>query len=243
VLRRASLIALAAALLAAAPAHAQSSGRVVLLHCARGLAAQDRSVTFEGRVAAIPGARRMQMRFTLQASTPDAPAWARVTAGGFGTWITAPRGLSAYLYDKTVDHLLAPASYRAVVDFRWRDASGQVIRRARDTSRACRQPDPRPNLTAAALAVEPAAEAGKRRYTATIVNAGRGAAGPFAVEFTREGALLGSVPVGGLGAGVRRQIAVPAVACTPGEQIAVVVDATHEVDESDETDNVLSVVC
>jgi hypothetical protein len=236
-LRRACLVALALALLAAAPARASSSGRVVVLHCTRG------AVTFEGRIAAVPRARRMQMRFTLQASTPDAPAWAKVTATGFGTWITAPAGLSRYFYDKTVDQLLAPASYRAVVDFRWRDAAGRIIRRARDTSRACHQPDPRPDLSAASLAVEPSAAPGRRRYTATVVNTGRGPAGPFEADFTREGALLGSVQIGGLAAGGERQIAVDAVACTPGEQIAVVLDSTHQVDESDETDNVLSVVC
>lgn len=241
-MRRCVLAAVALALLIAAPARADWRGRVVVLHCAKGLTATGRSVTFEGRIAAIPRARRMQMRFTLQARTPDA-GWAKVTAGGFGSWITAPRGLSRYLYDKTVDGLLAPAGYRAVVDFRWRDASGHVIRRSRATSRSCHQPDPRPDLSAASLAVGPAAEPGKRRYTATIVDSGRGPAGPFEVDFTREGMLLGSVQLGGLSAGGRRHIAVPALACTPGDQIAVVVDATHEVDESDETDNVLSVVC
>jgi hypothetical protein len=242
VLRRSLLLAVAAVLAAAAPAHASASARVVVLHCMHGLQPTDRSVTFEGRIAAIPHAQKMQMRFTLQARTPDA-GWAKVPAAGFGTWITAPRGLGLFLYDKTVDQLLAPASYRAVVDYRWRSAAGRVIRRARVTSRSCHQPDPRPELTAAALAVQPAAEPGKRRYTATLVNAGRGDAGPFEVDFTREGALLASRQIGGLAAGQRRTVAVPAVACTPGEQIAVVVDATHEVDESDETDNVLSIVC
>jgi hypothetical protein len=241
-LRRSLFLAVAAVLLAAAPAHASATARVVVLHCTKGLEAAGRSVTFEGRIAAIPRARKMQMRFTLQARTPDA-GWAKVPAPGFRAWITAPRGLGLFLYDKTVDQLLAPASYRAVVDFRWRNAAGRVIRRARVTSRSCHQPDPRPDLTAATLAVQPAAEPGKRRYTATLVNAGRGPAGPFEVDFTREGALLGSVQLGGLDARSERRIAIPAVACTPGEQIAVVVDATHEVDESDETDNVLSVVC
>jgi CARDB protein len=242
VLRRSLLLAVFAALLGAAPAHASASARVVVLHCTRGLEATDRSVTFEGRIAAIPRAQKMQMRFALQARTPDS-AWAKVPADGFGSWITAPRGLGLFLYDKTVDQLLAPASYRAVVDFRWRNAAGHVIRRAQVTSRSCRQPDPRPDLTASSLAVEPAAVPGRRRYTATLVNAGRGPAGPFEVDFTREGAMLGSLQIGGLAAGQQRTVAVPAVACTPGEQIAVVVDATHEVDESDETDNVLSVVC
>jgi hypothetical protein len=185
----------------------------------------------------------MQMRFTLQAGTPDAPAWAKVAAPGFGTWITARRGAPVYLYDKTVDGLLAPAGYRAVVDFRWRDAAGRVIRTSRDTSRTCHQPDPRPNLSAGGLDIQPAAEAGRRRYVATLVNTGRGAAGPFEVDITREGALLGSLQIAGLAAGAHRTVALAGPACTPGEQIAVVVDAANAVDESDEGDNVLSVIC
>src|SRR5689334_4812954 len=101
-LRRSLLLALAAVLLAAAPAHAATGARVVMLHCTHGLDAADRSVTFEGRIAAVARSRRMQMRFTLQARTPDAPAWAKVSAGGWGTWITAPRGDARYYYDKTV---------------------------------------------------------------------------------------------------------------------------------------------
>jgi subtilase family serine protease len=78
---------------------------------------------------------------------------------------------------------------------------------------------------------------------ATLVNTGKGDAGPFEVDITREGMLLRSLQLSGLAAGARRTVALSGPACTPGEQIAVVVDATHEVDESDETDNVLSIVC
>lgn len=238
--RRALLLGLFGLLVAAAPAHA---AQVVVLRCTHGATPAERSVTFEGRIASISRSKRLQMRFTLQARTPDAPVWAKVAAPGFGSWITAPRGLDRYLYDKTVDALLAPAGYRAVVDFRWRDAAGRVIRSSRDSSRTCHQPDPRPNLTAGALSVQPAAEAGRRRYVATLVNTGRGDAGPFEVDITREGALLGSLQITTLAAGAHRTVALAAPACTPGEQIAVVVDATHEVDESDEDDNVLSVTC
>ena len=68
-------------------------------------------------------------------------------------------------------------------------------------------------------------------------------AGPFEVDITREGMLLRSLQISALAAGAHRTLALSGPACTPGEQIAVVVDATHEVDESDEDDNVLSVTC
>jgi hypothetical protein len=184
----------------------------------------------------------MWMRFQLQERVGDG-RFRAVDAPGLGTWRKSHPGVRRFSHRQRVLDLAEGSAYRVVVTFRWYDADGDMQRSAQRTTRTCRQPDPRPNLTAAALAIQPAAEPGRRRYTATLVNTGRGAAGPFEVDFTREGALLGSVQIGGLAAGRQRSIAVPAVACTPGEQIAVVLDATHEVDESDETDNVLSVVC
>src|SRR3954452_18226115 len=215
-LRRALVLALFGLLLAAAPAHA---AQVVVLRCAHGATPAERHVTFEGRIAAVSGSQRMQMRFTLQARTPDQAGWARVAAPGFGTWITVPRGYGRYVYDKTVSGLLAPASYRAVVDFRWRNGAGTVIKTGRDSSRTCQQPDPRPHLSAGSLDVQAATQPGRRRYVATLVNSGRGDAGPFEVDITREGALLGAVQVSELAAGAHRQIALSAPACTPGEQI------------------------
>jgi len=238
-LRRAILAAFAAALLGAAPAHASAPGGVTVRRC--DTTAQ--SVVFEGRISAIHRSRRMQMRFTLQARTPDDPAWRKVAAAGFGTWIAAPRGYARYLYDKTVESLLAPASYRAVVDFRWRAASGHLLRSSRASSGTCRQPDPRPDLTVEQVRIDPAAAAGRRRYVATIANTGRGAAAAFEVDFARDGALLGTIGLDGLGAGRRRTVFLTGPACAPGEEIAAVADARAAVDESDEDDDVTSVLC
>jgi CARDB len=236
---RATVLSLAAALLAAAPAHASSAGSVAVTRCDKSA----QTVVFEGRISAIRHAGKMQMRFTLQTRGPEAPAWSKVSAAGFGVWITAPRGLSRYLYDKTVENLVAPASYRAVVDFRWRDASGHVLRRSRAASGVCKQPDPRPNLAVAHVGVQPAAVAGRRRYVATILNAGRGDAGPFEFDFTLDGKLLGTVTVAGLKAGKQHSVFLTATACTPGQEVTAVADARAAVDESDEDDDALSTLC
>lgn len=238
-LHRVLLSSFAVLLLAAAPAQAWSPGGVRVTRCDK----DARVVVFAGRVSAVRGAYKMQMRFHLQARTPDDPVWRKVPADGFGTWITAPRGLGRYRYDKTVDNLLAPARYRAVVDFRWRDARGHVIRTSHATSRACRQPDPRPDLTVAQVRIAPAAVAGRRRYVAVIANDGRSDAGTFDVDFTRNGMPIGTVTVARLAAGQERNVFVSAPACSPGDEIVAVVDARSAVDESDEDDDVLSVIC
>src|SRR6201999_232746 len=100
-------------------AHAGPLGKAVVTSCDNDL----RTATFEGRMTARRGTK-MQLRFTLQALTPDQPRWRRIDAPGFGTWISAPAAVGKYSYDKTVEQLLAPASYRAVIEFRWKNARG-----------------------------------------------------------------------------------------------------------------------
>jgi CARDB len=224
-----TLVITAVALAVTAPsAHASTKlGQAVLTRCATGVA------TFEGRITPLRRAAKAQMRFTLQARTPEQPEWRRVQAPGFSAWITAPRA-GRYLYDKTVEQLLAPGEYRAVVHFRWRDARGRTVRSERATTKACRQPDPRPDLAVAVL---------KPGYSAVITNTGRGDAGSFAVAFTRNGEPVGSVTVNGLRAGERTTATLSAPPCSPGDLIAAQADSRDEIDEADEDGNVLSVTC
>jgi hypothetical protein len=226
-----SLVIIAVALgTTAQTAHAVTRlGQAVLVRCDDGVA------TFEGRVVPLRRAAKAQLRFTLQARTPDEPEWTRVPAPGFGTWITAPR-VGRYLYDKTVEELLAPGEYRAAVEFRWRDTRGHTLRSERATTRVCRQPDPRPDLAIAAIQLGD-------RYVASVTNTGRGDAGPFTVAFTRNGEPLGSVEVPGLAAGGRTTASLSAPPCAPGELIAAQADSLDAVDEADEDGNVLGVTC
>jgi hypothetical protein len=226
-----TLVILAVALGASAqPAHAATKlGQAVLARCDEGVA------TFEGRVTPLRRAVKAQLRFTLQARTPEDQEWTRVPTPGFGSWITAPR-VGRYLYDKTVEELLAPGDYRALVEFRWRDARGHTLRAERAYTRVCRQPDPRPDLAIAALRVGD-------RYVATVSNDGRGDAGPFTVAFTRNGEPLGTVDVQGLPAGERTTATLTAAPCTAGEAIAAQADSADAVEEADEDGNVLTVTC
>ena len=140
-------------------------------------------------------APKMQMRFTLQASHAGragvaqgrrAPASARGSprrAASASTRTTRP--------SRTCSR---PASYRAVVDFRWRDARGKTIRTERAISPVCKQPDARPDLVVRNVRVEDGA------YVGVVFNRGREAAGPFAVDFLVDGAPVGTVEVDRAGA-------------------------------------------
>ena len=111
------------------------------------------------------GSDRMQVRFTLQVREGALPAWRRVVAPGLDEWLTSAPGVSRYSYAKTVQNLSAPAAYRTVVRFRWLDAGGAVLARSRATSRACRQPDMRPDLAVARIDVDAGRSRPARRAT------------------------------------------------------------------------------
>jgi hypothetical protein len=223
------MLALAAAALAlASPANA------VLLECERGDAP---AAEFEARMATLPGATAMQMRFTLQASTATRPAYRRVAAPGFGTWTTSDPGTTRYVYTRRVENLVGPASYRVVVRFRWLDAAGEQISRARRVSRICRQPDNRPNLTITGLSVEQSADPATRRYVALVRNTGRRTSEPFELAIGD----LRPVIVFALPPGRDRAVELSGPACE-GE-ITAIADPDDAIDERYETDNEFTTGC
>jgi hypothetical protein len=213
-----------------------SYGKAVVVSCDKDV----REAVFEGQVRVFRKAPKMQMRFTLQASTPDAPKWRKVEVPDFSEWITAPANVGKYTYDKTVQDLLAPASYRAVVDFRWRDRRGRTVRTEKATSPVCKQPDARPDLVVRSVR----AEAGE--YVAVVYNRGHEDAGPFEVEFLVDGEAAGTVDVIGLAPQTPTTVMTLAPltpACPPGTPFEAVADPLSQIDESSEENNSLTGVC
>jgi hypothetical protein len=224
---------------ALAPAAEARAPRAVLVACDRA----DRAAVFEGRMDVVDGAARMQMRFRLEAAEPGDGRWRRVAATGFSAWGSAAAGRSRYVFTRRVEQLLAPASYRVRVRFRWLDAAGAVIATAGATSRPCRQPDPRPDLMVSAIAVRPAASPSDRRYIVTIRNDGRGGAPPTTVSLALGGGAWLAAPVAALAPGERDAVVFVAPACAPGTPLVATADAGDAVDERDEVANTLTAGC
>jgi hypothetical protein len=244
--RRALLpVALLAAALCAAPAGAQAPppAKAVLAACDRGLAEEQRNAVFEGRMGALAGAERMQMRFTLQVQLPGKARWSAVAAPGWGGWVTADPGVARYVYAKRVERLAAPAAYRVVVRFRWLDAAGGTVARSRSISRACRQPDPRPDLEVRSVNVTETADPARRSYLVRVRNTGRGAAPPSAVSLSAGGVAMAPGEAPALAPGRSALVAFEGPACAPGEALEAVADAGDDVDERDEDGNALGVPC
>jgi hypothetical protein len=216
------------------------AARAVLVACDRA----HRTAAFDGRMDAVAGAARMQMRFALQVSTADAPRFIRVRIPGFAAWHTSEPGRPGYVYTKRVQRLVGPAAYRVAVRFRWLAADGTVLRRERELSHPCRQPDPRPDLEVAAVDVRPALRADRRRYAVTLANTGRTAAGASRLSLDLGPGLAPlAAAVAALDPGELRTVVVGGPACAPGAVLTATADATDAVDERDEDDDVLSAPC
>ena len=164
----------------------------------------------------LRGAKRMQMRFTLQTRSAEAPGWHALAAAGFGRWLTSDAGVGRYVYTKRVVSLVAPASYRTMVRFRWLDADGDRVASRRSTSVLCRQQDLRPNLRPLGVEARPGADAGHARYLVPVVNRGRSLAGPFDVVVSVDSTTLTPAQAPELAPGERALVEVEGPPCTAG---------------------------
>ena len=231
------IVALVLAGTLAGPAQAAAAAKrptlgATLETCTTSALPVQRIASFVGSMPARANAPRMQMRFELERKRAGQRFWRRLKAKGFGVWERANRNVAGFVFTKRVTALPVPASYRALVHFRWRSPSGATVKRARKRTRACRQPDLRPNLVPGALTAVLDAQPGFAIYTLVVRNAGRSAASPFSVRVGP-----GSAEVGRLGPGEQRAVPVVALGCVAFASIVVRVDADRRVEESQERGN------
>ena len=224
------LAAVIASLLLAGAADARPRAQVVVTECRPALDPELRLAAFEGRARRIPGAERMQMRFTLQERS--AGAWSVVEAEDWGEWTTSAAGVAEYRYTKEIGRLAAPAAYRTVVRFRWLDDAGAVIARDLAVSKRCRQPDLRPDLGVRDVVFRDG------RYLVEVRNGGATRAPASQLELVVDGVERRVVAVGPVRARSTRTVEVAAPRCTPGGPgVSVYADHGDAVDERDEADN------
>jgi hypothetical protein len=115
-----------------------------LEQCVTSVAQVERSATFAGEMTALAGTVRMAMRIEVQERVPGEALYHTVSAPGLGVWRESDVKVKIYKYLKQVTNLSSPASYRALVRFRWLGARGHVIRRAERATSRCVQPAPPP---------------------------------------------------------------------------------------------------
>jgi hypothetical protein len=101
----------------------------------------ERSATFDGQMTAIAGTQRMAMRIDLQERTRGEPSFHMVAGPGLGVWRASDPGVKIYKFVRQVTNLPAPASFRALVSFRWIGGKGRVIRHTVRRTPPCEQPE------------------------------------------------------------------------------------------------------
>jgi hypothetical protein len=120
----------------------RKSASASLVRCLASPEQTERSVTFAGEMTLIPGATRMSMRIELLERTPKGGGYHPVLAPGVGAWRTDATNVRTYKHLAQFTDLAAPASYRALVSFRWLGQHGRIVRREERRSPRCVQHAP-----------------------------------------------------------------------------------------------------
>lgn len=249
----------AAALAVAAPVASASRPRVTsvprrdaigAIACHQAINPLQRDVSVQATMRPLTGTQTLQIKFSLNLTVSGEPATA-VVAGGLGQWLTPSdptlgrRSGDIWKLSKSV-YNLGGGSYQFAVAFRWLGASGTVLKTGTLHSSSCSIKELRPDLAVRSVKVKSIAGASTRdRYLAVVVNQGLSASGPFSLLFDPgvAGASPQTKPVASLDAGQSTKVRFTGPACDAATPPTVVADSTGAVDESDRSDNALTVTC
>jgi hypothetical protein len=230
-------IVIAASLAVPAAASAKGSAAVHLKSCKTGSEATDRKATFKAWMHTVPGARRMAVRFKLVAQKPGRSAQRVEGLDALDVWHRSDKGVTRYTYTQTVKKLASGTAYRMVVRFRWYDANGEIVKRAKRTSDECVQEGDLPNLIIPAIAVT---SESTPSYIVTVKNKGQAVAENFTVTLTIDGALVDERTIERLEAGEKVFVEFNGPPCL---HVQAVADSEETVVERNEKDNSFSSDC
>jgi CARDB len=214
---------------------------VKVIQCQRGSTAAERVATFRGGMRQTSGATRLSIRFSLQESVGGA-RYKSIQAPGLGVWRKSRTGVGAFAYRQKVRALADGSAYRVIVEYRWQNAAGVVLKRTKRRSHSCRQTGPLPNLKVQRIggkAVEGAP--GRTRYAVTVFNNGTAAAPASAIELTVNGIGAGRMTVPPLAIGQISRVFIEGPKCT--DAVAAEADPDALIQEANEIDNDRSAAC
>jgi hypothetical protein len=139
----------------AATVPVQPIATATLTQCVTTGAESERSLTVAAQMTLIAGSSRMQTRtYLLQRRSSDSQ-FHMIGAPGLGAWLEAEAGVRTYKDLRQVTNL-APATYRALVDFRWLNGHGHVVKRMQLNTAKCVQPAVTSSSAPGTAAVQPA---------------------------------------------------------------------------------------
>jgi CARDB len=250
---------LAAVLAVGAPAAFASRPRAVAppprdalgaIACHQAVNPLQRDVSVQATMRPLTGTQTLQIKFSLNLTASGEPATA-VVAAGLGQWLTpsdptlGQRPGDIWKLSKPV-YNLGGGSYQFSVTFRWLGANGKVLRVVALESSSCAIKELRPDLAVRSVKVRSIAGTPARdRYLAVVVNQGLTASGPFALLFDPSvtGVSSQTKAVRSLAPGQSTTVPFAGPPCDASSPPTVVADPTGTVDESDRSNNALTVTC
>jgi hypothetical protein len=229
-----------------------SSARASLaaIACHQAVNPLQREVSVQATMRPLTATRGLEIRFALSVSSPGQAA-GPVVASGLGQWLTPSdptlgrRPGDIWKLSKAVYNVGA-GRYRYAVSFRWLGAHGKVLRTTTLDSSRCTIKELRPDLVVRSVKVRRVPHKPARsRYQAVIANQGASATGPFSVllEPGIPGASSQTKPAHSVGAGKRITVKFTGPACDASDPPSVVADPTGAVNDSQPSNNALTVAC
>jgi hypothetical protein len=238
-IRLSAALLIAAALVAPAAASAKGPAAVHLKRCTTGAKPSERKATFKAWMHEVPGTARMAVHFKLVSHTSSQSA-ARVEGPDeLDVWHRSHSGVTRYVYSQTVKKLAQGTSYRMIVRYRWYDANGEIIKRAKRTSDECVQRGDLPNLVIAGVTYDPA-EIHTWHYRVTVKNKGKSVAENFVVTLIVDQAVVDERTVESLAAGESTDVELNGPPCL---HLRAIADSEQTVTEKNEDDNSFSSTC
>jgi len=212
--------------------------------CTTGSSDLQRAATFSAQMNAVPGTRTMSMSFDLYEQTSASSGYVAVNAPGFGLWQTSNRGIASFTANENVVDLPAPASFRALVHYRWLDRHGRVIRRTDRVTAACVETAPEPDLFIVRITRAPGSPPKTTMlYGVVVRNSGPGAAGAFEVAFSVNGTPLPDQQVTALAPQTATTVQFSGPRCTPGSTITAQVDPAGAITEPPDPSRTIAYTC
>jgi hypothetical protein len=221
--------------------------------CTPSLDVRQRLVSVDAVMRPIAGTAKLTMRFELLMKPKGSREASEVGGGDLGSWIspTPPtlgeRPGDVWIVHHPVGSLTVPAVYWFRVSFRWIGADGTVLSTVVRTGPKCDQPDLRPDLEVASIAVQPNVNrSGLESYMALIRNIGRSVAtGPFEVVFAPGGGQRQTIrTINRLGPHQSRFVNFTGPPCSslPAPP-RITVDPTGVVNDLNRANNTLTAMC
>jgi len=219
--------------------------------CQQALDPPARAVSVQAVMRPLPGTEKLAVRFQLLVTRKLPDPVALVRAGDLDTWISpqdptlGQQPGDIWRLSKPVANLVAPATYRFRVTFRWTGSNRRLLGTAVRLSPSCTEHERRPDLLVQSITVRsilgrPSVD----DYIALIRNAGATDAGSFGVLFAPgDDSPPQTVTVARLGPGASLRETFVGPLCTPSTAPTITVDPTDQIDDSSRSNNSLLATC